>query len=45
MNLNDEDFAWVTKELCAMGKPIVSALEGGYNVDVLPEVSRRTSRR
>ena len=36
VNLNDEDFAWVTRELCAMGKPIVSALEGGYNVDVLP---------
>jgi acetoin utilization deacetylase AcuC-like enzyme len=33
--LCDDDFAWLTSEVTAIGKPIISVLEGGYNVDRL----------
>jgi len=33
--LSDDDFRWLTAEVAALGKPIVSVLEGGYNVDRL----------
>ena len=36
--LTDDDFAWLTREIAMLGGgelPIVSVLEGGYNVDVL----------
>ena len=39
--LTDADFQWLTAEVAALGRPIVSVLEGGYNVDVL-ERSVRT---
>jgi acetoin utilization deacetylase AcuC-like enzyme len=40
LNLQDEDYAWVTKELTdfareVCGGRVVSALEGGYNLDAL----------
>jgi len=35
MQLDDDDFAWLTKQVAALGLPIVSVLEGGYNVDAL----------
>ena len=37
--LTDEDFQWITKEIASLARreelPIVSVLEGGYNVEVL----------
>ena len=41
MELSDADFDWITREVAALGKPIISVLEGGYNVDAL-EKSVRT---
>ena len=38
MRLDDDDFAWITSEVAAVGGgelPIVSVLEGGYSVDAL----------
>lgn len=35
----DDDFEWITAELAKLGGgalPIISVLEGGYNVEVLP---------
>ena len=29
--LQDDDFAWITAEVAALGVPTVSVLEGGYN--------------
>ena len=29
--LRDDDFAWITAEVAALGVPTVSVLEGGYN--------------
>ena len=42
LNLETEDFDWVTRELCAVadrhcGGRVVSVLEGGYNLDALRE--------
>lgn len=42
LNLEVDDFDWVTRELCAMadrhcGGRVVSVLEGGYNLDALRE--------
>lgn len=38
--LSDEDFGWVTREICAVadrvcGGRVVSTLEGGYDLDAL----------
>lgn len=38
--LQDEDFGWITDEIAALGLPIVSVLEGGYNVNVLTRCVR-----
>lgn len=35
MTLNEDDFAWITAKVTALGLPLVSVLEGGYNVDAL----------
>jgi acetoin utilization deacetylase AcuC-like enzyme len=40
LNLTEDDFAWVTREVCAVaarvcGGRVVSALEGGYELDAL----------
>ncbi len=35
MNLTEDDFSWVTTELCAIQTRIVSVLEGGYNLPAL----------
>ena len=38
VNLRHDDFAWLTREVTAIGGgrlPIVSVLEGGYNVSAL----------
>lgn len=40
LNLIEDDFAWVTTEICAVadrvcGRRVVSALEGGYDLDAL----------
>lgn len=40
IELTDEDFAWVTRELVALARKhcssrIVSVLEGGYDLDAL----------
>jgi acetoin utilization deacetylase AcuC-like enzyme len=45
IELEDEDFAWVTKELCALAARlcegrVVSALEGGYDLGALASASR-----
>ena len=43
VRLTDDDFAWITAEVCRLGGgrlPIISCLEGGYNVDVLPKSVR-----
>ncbi len=45
IELEDEDFSWVTKELCALAARlcsgrVVSALEGGYDLDALASASR-----
>jgi acetoin utilization deacetylase AcuC-like enzyme len=40
LNLVEDDFAWVTAEICSLagrlcGGRVVSALEGGYELDAL----------
>jgi acetoin utilization deacetylase AcuC-like enzyme len=38
MQLTDDDFSWITAQCCALGGgslPIISVLEGGYNIDAL----------
>ena len=45
MNLVDEDFAWVTSRLCDLADAhcsgrVVSALEGGYDLDALGRAAR-----
>ena len=35
MCLEPDDFAWITKEVARLGLPIVSVLEGGYDVAAL----------
>jgi acetoin utilization deacetylase AcuC-like enzyme len=40
LNLSEDDFAWVTREICAVAARlcdgrVVSALEGGYDLDAL----------
>lgn len=35
--LEDEDFHWLGRELCGLGRPVFSVLEGGYSYD-LPEL-------
>lgn len=40
LQLTEDDFAWVTREICAVAKDkaggrVVSVLEGGYNLDAL----------
>lgn len=44
LNLTDEDFAWITRELCGLADRhaegrVVSALEGGYDLDALASAS------
>ena len=44
LNLETADFAWITRELLAIaerhaGGRLVSALEGGYDLDALAEAS------
>ncbi len=36
MALAEDDFEWVTRELCRLAPRVVSVLEGGYNLDALP---------
>ena len=43
--LTDDDFSWITEEIVKMGKPIVSVLEGGYNVEALERAARRMLAR
>ena len=42
MALDDDDFEWITAEVCRRfpGTPIVSVLEGGYNVVALERSCR-----
>jgi len=45
LELSDDDFAWVTRELCAVAERhgrgrVVSTLEGGYNLNALASASR-----
>ena len=45
MDLEDEDYRWVTQELCEIaarccGGRVVSLLEGGYDLDALASASR-----
>jgi len=45
LNLETEDFAWITRELLAIagrhaGGRLVSALEGGYDLDALADATR-----
>ena len=35
--LRDDDFAWITAEVAALGVPTVSVLEGGYNPNPNPD--------
>jgi len=35
MTLTEDDFEWITAEVTKFGLPIISVLEGGYNVDAL----------
>lgn len=35
LNLVEDDFEWVTRELCAIQPRVVSVLEGGYNLPAL----------
>ncbi len=37
MELEAADFAWITREIAALGRPIVSMLEGGYDLVALAE--------
>jgi len=38
--LTDRDYEWLTAEVAALGKPIISVLEGGYNVEALQKSVR-----
>ena len=40
LGLADDDYGWITAELAALGRPMVSVLEGGYNIDVLRRGAR-----
>lgn len=43
LGLVDDDFAWLTSEIATLGGgdlPIVSVLEGGYNLEVLPRAAK-----
>ena len=40
MALEDEDFGWITMEVAKLGLPIISVLEGGYDVDALERAAR-----
>jgi len=41
VNLCDDDFDWITREVTALGGvPVISVLEGGYNVDALAKSVR-----
>ncbi|MBU0859458.1 MAG: histone deacetylase family protein [Alphaproteobacteria bacterium] len=35
LSLTEDDFAWITTELCAVQTRVVSVLEGGYNLTAL----------
>jgi acetoin utilization deacetylase AcuC-like enzyme len=37
LNLTGDDYAWMISELKKFNKPILGALEGGYNLDALAE--------
>lgn len=37
LNLNDDDFTWVVDQCRAICPAMVSLLEGGYNLDTLPQ--------
>lgn len=37
MSLIEDDFEWATRELCRLAPRTVSVLEGGYNLDRLPD--------
>ena len=37
--LQDDDFAWITAEVAALGVPTVSVLEGGYNPNPNPNLT------
>lgn len=37
MELEAADFAWITREIMALGRPVVSMLEGGYDLQALAE--------
>ena len=40
IELVDEDFGWITTEVAKLGLPIISVLEGGYDVDALERAAR-----
>lgn len=43
LQLREDDFAWLTREaaaLCGGGLPIISVLEGGYDIDALEASAR-----
>lgn len=35
LRLNEVDFAWITREIVALGFPVISMLEGGYDLQAL----------
>jgi len=37
MELESEDYAWITEQLLAFDRPVVSVLEGGYHLGALAE--------
>ncbi len=44
LELQDEDFGWITREICALaqaecGARVISTLEGGYDLDALASAS------
>ena len=47
LTLTEEDFEWITAEvaaLCGRTIPIISVLEGGYDVDALERSARAHAR-
>ena len=40
MQLTEADFEWITKEVTSLGLPVISVLEGGYNVEALESCVR-----
>lgn len=40
MNLVEDDYRWVTAELCKIQPRVISVLEGGYNLNALKESAR-----